>query len=206
MNADAWFLFCEWFDSLEDPRLCFASNVKHPQLTVVDTNMELYFTEALRLKIVERFDWLSREMLQIVKTYQEFAEEARQEERNSILRAANARRLADSEKHGPLFRTRRAKWEHDTELSRLERQTETLEYERSERIMRQEQAKRKRQELFETLEKLPYAQQIRVCSNGAFRYTGFGEIIWQKLKRVGLERTQGWQLQEILTIGQLLAR
>ena len=205
MYAHDWFLFFEWFDELPTAHVVFADSANQPELEVVTKSMTLHLNKGKDLKLVERFDWLSEEMLQMVNNAKARSEEARDAERDNILRAATARRLADSEKHGPLFRSRRAKWEHETELSRLARQTEELEHAHSERLMRNEHARQQRQEFFQTMEKLPYGNQIRVCSAGTFRLTPSGELIWNKLKQVGRAQAQGWTLSEILTMGHLLA-
>jgi hypothetical protein len=163
-----------------------------------------HLNQACQHRFVERFDWLSNECLELMSDMRKHQAAQRTIKRNEILQAATAKRQAENERKGVLFSSRRAKWEKDTESSRLQKQSNALKDEHAQHSVTREMISKRRTEMLESLNKLPNLKDIRLCSSGIYRRKKSGAHIWDRLGNLGETQCHGWDLSDILQVGHLL--
>ena len=206
MDARQCLEFLVWFETLPALKSAFRDNSSSFELASTSDGPGLDLPMCLSLRLVERFDWLSDELLGLRSDFEELQRQARESERSEILRVATNKRAKEATNRSRLFLTKRAQWEHDTRVSQLERMTQNLEDEKSDRILLQERAKIRRLEFIETVNKLAFSNALKCSESGVFRVTRTGNLVAKRLQALGPKRCQGWSLQDILTVGHLLAK
>ena len=204
MNAKQCLEFLNWFDTLPSLKSVFLENSDVIALRSVSNAQKILLDTTVGLRLIERFDWLSDELFEIDAELTGLVRDTKRSERSEILRVATLKREQAAKKKPRLFLTKRAQWEHDTHLSKLERMTKDLEDEKSQRILMKERAKMRRLEYFESLNKLSFVDALKSCDRGVFRITQTGRVIRERLSIIGVEHCHGWSLRDMLTMGHLL--
>ena len=204
MDAHDWFCFFDWLSRLPSCQQALREEFERISLTAVPDVFESTLEQACEHGFVERFDWLSTEIAAVLADNRTIQATHRDAQRDEILRAATAKRQAETKKKGILFSSRRAKWERDTEISRLERQSIALKDRHTQQTESKKQLVIRRTQLLESLNKLPHLDSIKLCLLGVYRSTHSGDRIQSILARVGKAQCHGWQLSDILEMGHLL--
>ena len=204
MNAHDWYCFFDWLSRLPSCQHGLNDELEGMSLSLVPEVFVPALEQACEHGFVERFDWLSTEIAVLLEDNRMIQASHRDAQRNEILRAATAKRQTETKNKGILFSSRRSKWERDTEMSRLERQSIALKDEHAQQTDSKKRLVTKRTEILESLNKLPNINQIKLCSLGVYRSTSSGDRLRRVLVRVGEAQCHGWNLSDILEMGHLL--
>ena len=204
MDAHDWLSFFRWLDSLPKCHQALREDLTYQSIISVPDACLPTLEKACTHRFIQRFDWLSNEVQGLLDDMQTIQSSQRNAQRNEILRVATAKRQAENKKKGVLFSSRRAKWEKDTEMSRLEKQSIALKDEHAQHVEAQALLVTRRIEMLESLNKLPNIDEIKLCSSGIYRLKQSGKKVWKKLLHIGEASCHGWALEDILEIGHLL--
>ncbi|MGB0647339.1 MAG: hypothetical protein ACPGQS_09210 [Bradymonadia bacterium] len=204
MDARNWFRFFQWLEALPPCKTVIGSYDVGVEPEALPTSFQATLTTAFNFGFVVRFDWLSDSLNTLLTHSNAVRVSERDNQRNEILRAATRKRQIEAKKKRVLFKSKWDKWEKETELSRLERQSIKLadahaEQEHAKRLIRE-----KHIELIESLNKLPNSDRVKACAAGIYRLSSSGELIWHQLQKIGIQNCAGWSLDDILEIGYLL--
>jgi hypothetical protein len=204
MDAHDWFRFFDWFSRLPNCQQGLKNELERMSLAVVPEIFATTLEQACEHGFVERFDWLSTEIAALLDDNRVVQASRRDAQRNEILRIATAKRQAETKKKGVLFSSRRTKWEKDTEMSRLERQSIELKDKYAQQTESKRRLVARHNQMLESLNKLSNLDSIKLCLLGVYRSTPSGDRIQAMLGRVGDAQCHGWQLSDILEMGHLL--